>query len=656
MIKQSTRTASFAPHHSEPPLFRIVIRGSRTPRLLTLLLLGSLLPASGLESSEPLELEPVRILIPGLKASASDAVRYMAQPARNGMIDLTATNGFFDRCFRAADPKPGYPGDEGLINLRFGHLASASSEVQGNARWHLWFAQPGTIEVRLYWKVPSEESGKRWLVGLDKDKRPVIVHTSDARDPQSRILRFSVSRRGKHTLTVRQPHESAADRTEIHRIRLSGSAVKSARLLRTRWRPIAVHARFTAPADCPAPDMWVFETRSVSSASSYSPLTTPFGYFGTSFEEGRVPAGAGFNFSMWISGRDAQQAPPVSDLPQLIASALPDAQFSSFGHEGTGLKFRNAVAYPVGSDRTIQALRIEAEAGQTTYYGYFYDSDDRRWRLYAAAIQPARGANAKSGQFNQKMPREIATTGSFCEIPGPPDRERSGDVVRQIIRRGWFRGSDTQWYRAELLESPIGRRRATQTLARIERGERVILNGRQVNYTGDYASTGWMTMATGGIESFLPSEAEVDFAKRPDSVSHEDLLPDYLAADKIKQLYELPVTFGATRAVSTSTDGVRIACEILGTGPDSRARLYFGLHDALTYTHKPDQPGSEVQKELFSKERTWDSSTPEQVVRSGWNYFSLSGLRPATKYYYRMFVRHEQGKSWQFKSGSFSTR
>ena len=67
--------------------------------------------------------------------------------------------------------------------------------------------------------------------------------------------------------------------------------------------------------------MWVFETRNVAETTSYSPLTTPFGYFGTSFGSGgRIPPGAGFNFSMWVAGRDETKAPPIEKMPRLIGS------------------------------------------------------------------------------------------------------------------------------------------------------------------------------------------------------------------------------------------------------------------------------------------------------------------------------------------------
>jgi hypothetical protein len=52
--------------------------------------------------------------------------------------------------------------------------------------------------------------------------------------------------------------------------------VATASLLRSRWRPAAVRADFYASTQCPAPNMWVFETRAVSpTSSSTAPITWP---------------------------------------------------------------------------------------------------------------------------------------------------------------------------------------------------------------------------------------------------------------------------------------------------------------------------------------------------------------------------------------------
>ena len=58
---------------------------------------------------------------------------------------------------------------------------------------------------------------------------------------------------------------------------------------------------------------------------------------------------------------------------------------------------------------------------------------------------------------------------------------------------------------------------------------------------------------------------------------------------------------------------------------------------------------------MFRPERTWQSATPERKVTTGMNQFKLGGLKKGTTYYYRLFVTHDQGKSWDYQSGSFKT-
>ena len=76
-----------------------------------------------------------------------------------------------------------------------------------------------------------------------------------------------------------------------------------------------------------------FTTRSVAEISSYSPVTTPFGYYGTSFDADRRSNGA-FNFSMW--GKE-DAASNLKVMPHLIGLGSPEGEFSGFGHEGSGV-------------------------------------------------------------------------------------------------------------------------------------------------------------------------------------------------------------------------------------------------------------------------------------------------------------------------------
>ncbi len=73
--------------------------------------------------------------------------------------------------------------------------------------------------------------------------------------------------------------------------------------------------------------MWIFESRSACDYSSYSPITTAFGYYGATFNKDRRAAGK-MNFSMWAASKNAKTIPPLDQMPHILATGNPDAEFS----------------------------------------------------------------------------------------------------------------------------------------------------------------------------------------------------------------------------------------------------------------------------------------------------------------------------------------
>ncbi|MCP5548426.1 MAG: fibronectin type III domain-containing protein [Akkermansiaceae bacterium] len=597
------------------------------------------LPVLAGAAAEPLLLDAPRVLRPDPAPGGAENVRYIAQPAQNGTIDLTATNGFFDSCFQAGDQGPVLPGDKGLISASFGHLRA--SKGTGTARWHLWVPEKGRVRAAFHLNVPKEEEGTRWTVRFGNETRTLVANASGPADAQKQVLDFDVKQPGRITFTVDCSEHAPPPGTTIHFIRLDGPAVSGASLLRARWRPAAVHQRFEAPPECAAPDLWVFETRSVSETSSYSPLTTPFGYYGTSFHsDGRVPPGAGFNFSMWLASRGADHAPPVQKMPRILATGLKDASFSWFSHEGTGVKLRDAVAYPDGAERTIQAMRCSYEDGLVTYYGYFYDEASGRWVLFAAGRQPP-----KRGRAPDASRGLLRSTGSFCEVPGPPARQRSGDLVRLIKRRGWFIDRDRKAHPAVMQEP---RRRKSSASA----GSESIADVRSQRSYPILEEPGWFAMATGGIEQYLDGGAASDPITGATGLPPA---PDYLSDGKIAQLFETPVGFGAVEVVDVSPNTATLDCRFTKLGPNARAIVYYGKVDGLTYPAQEIKNGSAALREMFSPSRTWSHHSTPSAVRVGSNRIQLKDLQPETRYFFRVFVEHDHGKSWNFHTGILTT-
>ena len=395
-------------------------------------------------STAPLVLDPAVVIDPPAKDGVKSEIHYLGQPPKAGRIDLTATNGFFSEGFKAEEQKPMLPGDERFIRCSFGSLVARAAHGGGTARWHLWCPTAGEIHAACVLKVSANQAGHTLVIKVGDDEKSLSLNQSDGESPQAQSLSFNLKSAGEITFSIDCTNNPLPPETRICYITLQGPAITSASLLRVRWRPSAVHQHFVPEGDCPSPRIWVFETRSDTQTTSYSPITTPFGYFGTTFDgNGKVEKEASFNFSMWIAGRTAVDAPPIDRLPCLIGTSLPKAQYSSFGGEGTGIKFRDAVAYPDGADAIIQAMRVETRDGARTFFGYFYDEREHHWKLFASAQERTKQTG-------------IGSPGSFCEIPGPPDVQRTGDVLREIKRRGWFQGSDLKWYPAVLPKAKRG--------------------------------------------------------------------------------------------------------------------------------------------------------------------------------------------------------
>jgi hypothetical protein len=122
------------------------------------------------------------------------------------------------------------------------------------------------------------------------------------------------------------------------------------------------------------------------------------------------------------------------------------------------------------------------------------------------------------------------------------------------------------------------------------------------------------------------------------------------------QLFHLTVQFGAATASQVSEDQAIVDYEIKNTGPNSKAVLHFGTVDSLTYPAQKVTKGSAVEIDMHRPDLTWQSATPEQKVTAGMNQFKLTGLKAGTTYYFRLLVTQDEGKSWDYQSGSLKTK
>lgn len=548
-------------------------------------------------------------------AGAEDGVFHLVQRGEGGKLVLNATNGFFEKGkVRATGQRAGDDDWKEFIKVSFSELEFVPGTGEASARWYLWSGTEGEVRMTI---EPGNGFGKmgegeRWWVSV-RGKEWEFSREFDGKVGEKEIVLPVV--KGRQTLVIERggkPERVAG----IKSLTLSGDQVKDIALMRARWRPAAVHTRYWSEK-CPEPVMWIFESRSSSKGASYSPMTTNFGYFGAGFGDDQRAAG-GVNFSMWaLPQRGAKEKlPQLEQMPHLLATGNPGAQFSGFGHEGSGVKVRNWVPYAHRPGSVIQALRVEKNGIYHTYYGYLFDEGRKQWILYAMGNKVPR-----------KNTKATVRASSFCEIPGPPQVERTGDIERVLDRRGWF----------------------VDAAGEIFQVDRMTTKAHFQNHGIAISKDHWFQMMTGGL----------DFREVPAEVKSDHLheIPVYLRPEILKGLYRLPAKIGGSQLIAADSESATISYQLEVPGTAARGVVWYGEADALTFAPRKLH-GTErgrASEELFSKDRVWASSTTAQELSKGNNRFQLGNLEPGTKYYYRLLVENEEGKCWALQSGSFKT-
>jgi hypothetical protein len=541
-------------------------------------------------------------------AGEKKGVFHQAERPQNGMLVLTANNGFFDKSKVRAIGKGMVEGAEkALITSSFQALEFISGKDAATARWYL-FAEAKT-EARITIEFAQGKSEGSWSLEVGKNRREFLVGKKD------KLKTFPVSfGKGKQQVSLMRSGDGMGI---VKSVRLKGAEISKLSLLRARWRPAAIHTRYWSEG-CPEPVMWIFESRNSSSGSSYSPMTTNFGYFGASFGANRRAEG-GVNFSMWaLSQKEAKgKLPALEQMPHLLATGNPDAEFSGFGHEGSGVKIRNWTPYAHQPESVIQALRVERNGIYHTYYGYLFDEAENKWVLYAVGNKVPR-RNAKA----------ILRASSFCEVPGPPHVERTGDVERVLDRRGWFVDATGQIF-------PV---------------DRMTTKARFQNHGIAISEDHWFRMTTGGVDfREVPAKVKSDH-------QHKGLI--FLKPDVLEGLYQLPAEIGKSDVIEIGSGSATISYQLKAPGSKAKGVVWYGEVDAITFAPRLFH-GTErgrASEKLFGKGRVWDASSDTQDLVMGDNRFRLENLKPGTKYFYRILVENQEGKCWAAQSGSFRAR
>ena len=547
------------------------------------------------------------------ESSAPDHT-FFGQQTPNGKLVLTASNGFFDSGIRAA----GQSSVEDAAGVEFigpdFEYLNQWNKPATTLRWHLWIGHPGKLYINTHLVVDSANAGSKLNYSLGGAHQPLTSHAeSDAKNPQGLPLSFEVTMAGWQTLTLRLDSLAGKEVGNLHRLELFGPAAVEARVLRARWRPAACHARFSSTT-VPAPKLWVMTTRIAESAkvSSYSPVTTPFGYFGTSFNADGTSSG-GANFSLWSFS--AGKPKPQEQWSHMLAVGSSDAEFGSFGHEGSGVKLRGDWQ-PFGSDtrEVTLALRGEVSGPWIHWFGYFLDPKTKRFRLYAAAAD-----------WNGNKPMRSLNPGAFVEQPGPPDRERSGDLVRDIQRRGWMLDDKKQWHAIDTMDSGNG------------------LAAKHWRKTND----GWFSMGMGGMVYDQGSGKPITLDPATQTK------PDWLQGDQaLKDLFKLPASIAPRKITDISRTTAKLVIPLSGlelaVGEKANLTVFYGPENCLTFDHELGY------REV--KTRFWPLHSQPVPAKDGDNIIELRDLVPGATTHFRILIESSHGRIWSFESDQFTTK
>ncbi len=520
----------------------------------------------------PLEWLP----IPG-----EQGLHHLIQRTQDDRLILSPNEGFFPKLGLTAEGEGTIP-DTGGLNKGTTFSQVTGWDTGDVMEWAVWLPDPGNITLTIHLTDSSQKG--RFTISLGNQSKS-ITPSADSFQWTTRTTQS-----GFHLVQLTCEQTKAKD-IRFHSIHLTGDNTKTSAVLRKRWRPAAAHTRFSTPKATDNVRLWIMEMDAApGDLDFYAPITTPFGYYGPSWNaDGTVKPS--INFSLWSYGRGKPE-PPIEQLSHLLAIGNPDARFSGFGHEGTGVKIRDWNPFEgLRNQRQAFALRVEPGNDYNTFYSYFYSQHEKAWKLFGAGRKWAKG-----------KPIDHLWVGSFVEVPGPPQRQRTGSTVRRMNYRGWVSKTGLEWH-------------ALTTMKKGDIDKETGLTYTDRGLTRD----NWFYMETGGWIYRNAPGTDIEHHQTPQP------RPEYLHPDKTKALTSTPSTI-QIKSVRKTASGIKLTYDISNAGPQATVTAYHGPEEGLTLLEK------------------WSSNTPLTSAREGSNRTTIN--LPSSTSHIRLLLKNQHGQFW----------
>lgn len=588
----------------------------------TIRALATSLACSGIGAASQIT-SPVVLVEVGTTPEYREVVH--AQQAQNHQLVLTADSCFFfpfgpNLTGQQPSTLPGAEFNGGNTFETITNITRPGQLIQ----WPVLPMNDGTWNIEVFIDTPS--TGVELIIRLGDVGHTVTTVASDGTTPQPWNLTAAVTGAGATTAAIRWFEIELVDLYgapslgRIVKSRLHGPSMTHDFLLRARWRPAAIHGDFRSSslaATGLGSDLFVMEQvadyNSPMSLNFYAPITTSFGYYGSVFDkvpgdpDGRFTASSP-NFSMWNYGQNVDP-PPLQKFSHLLALGDPGLTFGGFTHEGTGVKPRGEGWALVGRplDSFVSALAYTpADPDEvhplTRYAGSFWDPDEQRWRLYAIGN--------KRGFETFRLPS------SFIEVPGRATHQRTGQIVRRMLYRGWIRDTNGDWHPIDSQAVGAG-------------------PGQIVNKVWDRSGDGWLVREMGGIihREYLQAGQSVNINPRA-------ALPPYVAAEALADLAAPPMSIAMGRIVARPDDTLDIDFQLEGNSMPAEVCLYYGEHDGLTLIYEDNnQPDG------------WDGPLSLGVFSAGSHTVPIPGNALPKSGYGRLLAESpELGRFWTDRS------